>query len=156
MLYSNRAQAYINVKRYKEAETDCTMALEIDANHTKSWHRRGVARYYLKSLRAAKKDLEKALSLAPAQADIKTEIENVKKEMEKVKNEQIVRMVERGKLGRKERIAVKVEDINEDETLKALEEKRKQLEDELKKKPKKGVEEFMSDDEEENELNQLS
>jgi len=154
LLHSNRAQAYINLKRYKEAETDCTVALQIDPNHAKSLHRRGVARYYLRDLREAKKDLEKSLQLAQ-NPEIKGEIENAEKEIDKVRYEQIARMMERGKMGRKERVRVKVEEMNEDESLKILEAKRKELEAELSAKPKKGVEEFLSDDEE-NELNQLS
>jgi len=133
------------------------MALEIDPNHAKSLHRRGYAKYYLKDLREARKDLEKSLKLVPDQPDIKIEIENVNKEIEKVRVEKIRMMAESGKLGKKERIQIKVEEFNEDEGLKALEEKRKELEKELKNKPKKGVEEFLSDDEkDDNELNQLS
>ena len=155
ILYSNRAQSYINIKRYKEAETDCLLALEIDCNHAKSLHRCGVARYYLKDFRESKKALERALTLTPNQTDILTEIAQVKQEIEKVRKLEIEKMIERGKLGRKERVIVKVEDINEDEGLRALEQKRKELENELKNKPKKGVEAFLSDDED-NELDQLS
>ena len=154
-LYSNRAQAYINIKRYKEAETDCLLALELDAKHAKSLHRCGVAKYYLKDLREAKKYLERALELVSDKMSASNEIERVKKEMEKVKNEQIQIMIERGRIGRKDRVTVKVEEINEDEGLKALEQKRRELERELQSKPKKGIEEFLSDDED-NDLNELS
>ncbi len=158
VLYSNRAQCYINLKRYKEAETDCTMALGMVPDHAKSLHRRGVARYYLKDLREARKDLERALELSidAEKAVIEGEIAGVQKETEKVRAEQVARMTERGRMGSRPRVQVKVEDINIDESLRALEAKRKELEQELSAKPKKGVEEFLSDDEEENEMNKLS
>jgi len=36
VLYSNRAQAFLKVRSYKEAEKDTNLALEIDAEHLKS------------------------------------------------------------------------------------------------------------------------
>lgn len=37
VVLSNRAQAYIKLKRYLEAEQDASQALEIDQGHVKSW-----------------------------------------------------------------------------------------------------------------------
>eukprot|EP00831_Metopus_contortus_P021217 TRINITY_DN19447_c0_g1_i2.p2 TRINITY_DN19447_c0_g1~~TRINITY_DN19447_c0_g1_i2.p2 ORF type:complete len:153 (-),score=40.34 TRINITY_DN19447_c0_g1_i2:166-624(-) len=149
-----RDRAYIYLKRYQEAEADASLALDLDPAHPKSLHRRGVARYYLKNLRAALNDLNRCLEISPSEGGVVAEIENIKKEIEKIRIEQINLMIEKGKYGAMSRVPVKVEEFNADESLLKFEEKRKQLEAELKQKPKKGLEDFLSDDE--NELDQLS
>ena len=63
IVLSNRAQSYLKLKRYQEAETDADEALAIDAEHVKSLQRRGTARYYIGRLRGAAKDFEKAQKL---------------------------------------------------------------------------------------------
>ena len=60
-VYSNRAQAYLKLRKYKEAEADASEALNIDNNHIKSLHRRGTARYHLEQYRLSREDLVKAL-----------------------------------------------------------------------------------------------
>jgi RNA polymerase II-associated protein 3 len=63
IVLSNRAQSYLKLKRYQEAESDAHEALTLDPEHIKSLQRRGTARYYLGKLRGAGKDFEKAQQL---------------------------------------------------------------------------------------------
>ena len=51
IVLSNRAQSYLNNKKYNEAENDANSALFFDQNHVKSLQRRGVARFYLGKLK---------------------------------------------------------------------------------------------------------
>jgi hypothetical protein len=48
--------AFIKLKKWSNAEADCTLALDIDPKHSKSYQRRCVARLSLGKLRAAMMD----------------------------------------------------------------------------------------------------
>ena len=63
---SNRAQSFLKLKQYKEAERDASEALDFDQKHLKSIQRRGTARYYLKNFKGAQRDFRKALELESA------------------------------------------------------------------------------------------
>lgn len=51
LIYSNRAQCNLKLKKYEKAYHDADKALEYDANHLKSVQRRGTACYYTKRYR---------------------------------------------------------------------------------------------------------
>ena len=51
LVYSNRAQCYLKLKKYEQAYMDADSAIKYDANHLKSIQRRGTAAYYTKRYR---------------------------------------------------------------------------------------------------------
>lgn len=44
VLYANRAMAQLKLAKYAAADSDCTVAMQLDPGYVKSYHRRGVAR----------------------------------------------------------------------------------------------------------------
>merc|ERR1712086_271781 len=63
VLYSNRALVYIKMKKWVEAETDCTSALFINSSNTKAKHRRAIARMEMGQCEAALGDVEVVLQV---------------------------------------------------------------------------------------------
>mmetsp|Transcript_100906 Transcript_100906/g.139208 ORF Transcript_100906/g.139208 Transcript_100906/m.139208 type:complete len:129 (+) Transcript_100906:424-810(+) len=57
LVLSNRAQSYLKIKVYDEAERDADSALKLDPEHLKSVSRRGQARFFLKKYKLALGDL---------------------------------------------------------------------------------------------------
>jgi tetratricopeptide (TPR) repeat protein len=57
VIFSNRAMAHLKLKNFLCAEQDATKALQICSTHSKSFHRRSVARLSLGKLRAAMQDV---------------------------------------------------------------------------------------------------
>lgn len=53
VIYSNLALTHLKLKQYAKAESCCTSALQICSTHSKSLHRRSVARLSLGKLRGA-------------------------------------------------------------------------------------------------------
>ncbi|XP_057539795.1 uncharacterized protein LOC130817860 isoform X4 [Amaranthus tricolor] len=81
--YANRAMAYLKIKRYQEAEDDCTEALNLDDRYIKAYSRRATARKELKKLRDSLEDVEFALRLEPQNVDLKKQHAEVKFLLEK-------------------------------------------------------------------------
>ncbi|KAK6911654.1 RNA-polymerase II-associated protein 3-like, C-terminal domain [Dillenia turbinata] len=79
--YANRAMAYLKIK--KEAEEDCTEALNLDDRYIKAYSRRATARKELGKLKAAIEDSEFALRLEPHNQEIKKQHAEVKSLYEK-------------------------------------------------------------------------
>nr|XP_022902333.1 RNA polymerase II-associated protein 3-like [Onthophagus taurus] len=63
--YANRALCYLKKRQYKLAETDCTVALQIDKMYVKAYLRRAAAREGLKLFEDAGKDLLKVFEFEP-------------------------------------------------------------------------------------------
>jgi tetratricopeptide (TPR) repeat protein len=63
LVLSNRAQVYLKLKKYSEAESDADAALGFDSEHVKSLQRRGTARYYLGKLRLSMRDFAAAQAI---------------------------------------------------------------------------------------------
>eukprot|EP00986_Skeletonema_menzelii_P011671 scaffold6103_cov146-Skeletonema_menzelii.AAC.14 len=57
LIYSNRAAVFLKLKQFAKAEADASSALLICSTHSKSLHRRAVARLSLGKLRAATLDV---------------------------------------------------------------------------------------------------
>lgn len=57
LVLSNKAQSYLKIKQYNEAERDADAALKLDPEHLKSISRRGQARFFLKKYKQALGDL---------------------------------------------------------------------------------------------------
>ncbi|CAA7055154.1 unnamed protein product [Microthlaspi erraticum] len=81
--YANRAMAYLKIKRYREAEVDCTEALNMDDRYIKAYSRRATARKELGMLKEAKEDAEFALRLDPQSQELKKQYADIKSLLEK-------------------------------------------------------------------------
>lgn len=100
--YANRAMAYIKIRRFKEAESDCTEALALDDRYIKAYSRRGTARKELGNYLGAVADAEFALRLEPDNKELKEQYINVKAMCEKtigVKHEE-------------KKVSISIEEIN--------------------------------------------
>ncbi|CAO1624016.1 unnamed protein product [Jaminaea pallidilutea] len=75
----NRAACLLKLKRYTEAEKDCTKAIELSPNNHKAYFRRGVSRAKLGRLEAAKEDFEQVLELQKDNADSLEELRKLAK-----------------------------------------------------------------------------
>ena len=60
LMHSNRAMVYLKLKQFANAERDATSALQICPTHSKSLHRRALARLSLGKLRGALVDILQA------------------------------------------------------------------------------------------------
>ncbi|OMO86278.1 Tetratricopeptide TPR-1 [Corchorus capsularis] len=69
--YANRAMAYLKIKKFQEAEDDCTEALNLDDRYIKAYSRRATARKELGKLKESVEDAEFSLKLEPNNQEIK-------------------------------------------------------------------------------------
>ncbi|XP_071736958.1 uncharacterized protein [Rutidosis leptorrhynchoides] len=76
--YANRAMAYLKLKRFQEAEDDCTEALNLDDRYIKAYSRRSTARKELGKLKESKEDADFALRLEPHNQEIKKQYADAK------------------------------------------------------------------------------
>ncbi|KAI3987512.1 hypothetical protein MKX01_003198 [Papaver californicum] len=76
--YANRAMAYLKIKRFEEAENDCTEALNLDDRYIKAYSRRATARKELGKLKESIEDSEFALRLEPNNQEVKKQHADVK------------------------------------------------------------------------------
>ncbi|KAL9175066.1 hypothetical protein ABFS82_02G091700 [Erythranthe guttata] len=81
--YANRAMAYIKIRRFQEAENDCTEALNLDDRYIKAYSRRSTARKELGKLKESMDDAEFALRLEPQNQEIKKQFAESKSLLEK-------------------------------------------------------------------------
>ncbi|KAJ1692057.1 hypothetical protein LUZ63_008755 [Rhynchospora breviuscula] len=76
--FANRAMAYLKIKRFEEAETDCTEALNLDDRYVKAYSRRATARKELGKLKEAMEDAESAVSIEPNTQELRKQYDDVK------------------------------------------------------------------------------
>jgi tetratricopeptide (TPR) repeat protein len=90
VLYGNRAACALALRRFREAELDCGIAITLDKSFGKGFFRRAQARLELGRLELAKLDAQEALTLVPgkATAHLLAEIES------KMKNQAVKATVE--------------------------------------------------------------
>lgn len=81
--YANRAMAYLKIKRFQEAENDCSEALNLDDRYIKAYSRRSTARKELGKLKESIEDAEFASRLEPQNQEIKKQYGEVKALYEK-------------------------------------------------------------------------
>jgi tetratricopeptide (TPR) repeat protein len=82
--FANRAMALLKIRRYADAEVDCTEAIELDDHYTKAYSRRGTARKELKKYLASVEDFEFALRLEPENKELRKQYLEAKETYEKV------------------------------------------------------------------------
>ncbi|KAK9084346.1 hypothetical protein Scep_030817 [Stephania cephalantha] len=76
--FANRAMAYLKLKRFEDAEVDCTEALNLDDRYTKAYSRRATARKELGKLKESFEDSEFALRLEPQNQELKKQYADTK------------------------------------------------------------------------------
>ncbi|EES18955.1 RNA polymerase II-associated protein 3 isoform X2 [Sorghum bicolor] len=76
--FANRAMAYLKLRRFKEAEDDCTEALNLDDRYIKAYSRRITARKELGKLKEAMEDAEFAISLDPNNPELRKQYSEIK------------------------------------------------------------------------------
>ncbi|ONK67596.1 uncharacterized protein A4U43_C05F1730 [Asparagus officinalis] len=81
--FANRAMAYIKLKRYEEAESDCTEALNLDDRYVKAYSRRATARKELGKFKASIEDSEFAISLEPNNVELRKQYTEARELLEK-------------------------------------------------------------------------
>ncbi|XP_073311451.1 uncharacterized protein [Primulina huaijiensis] len=81
--YANRAMAFIKIKRFQEAELDCSEALNLDDQYIKAYSRRSTARKELGKIKESLDDAEFALRLDPQNQEIKKQFAEVKSLLQK-------------------------------------------------------------------------
>eukprot|EP00755_Sulcionema_specki_P012344 Sspe_Gene.8342::Locus_2841_Transcript_1_1_Confidence_1.000_Length_1232::g.8342::m.8342 len=68
--FSNRAECFLKLKKFNEAEADCTAALSEAPENIKALYRRALARKELNDFDNAKADIDRALKLAPTEPSL--------------------------------------------------------------------------------------
>lgn len=81
--FANRAMAYLKVKRYEDAENDCTEALNLDDHYIKAYSRRATARRELGKLKSSMQDAEFAMRLEPNNQELRKQYMETKSLIEK-------------------------------------------------------------------------
>lgn len=76
--FANRAMAYIKIKKFEEAENDCTEALNLDDRYIKAYSRRATARKELGKLKASMEDADFAVRLDPNNQELRKQFTEVK------------------------------------------------------------------------------
>ncbi|KAL0918968.1 hypothetical protein M5K25_011022 [Dendrobium thyrsiflorum] len=81
--FANRAMAYLKVKKFVEAENDCTDALSLDDRYVKAYSRRFTARKELGKLEEAMEDADFAVRLEPNNPEIRKQFGEIKAMLER-------------------------------------------------------------------------
>jgi len=68
LVLSNRAQSFLKLKKYEQAERDSAAALQLDPAHLKSMQRHATALFYLRRFKQAQSELDKVLQIEPSSA----------------------------------------------------------------------------------------
>ncbi|KAF8905462.1 hypothetical protein CPB84DRAFT_1771480 [Gymnopilus junonius] len=76
--YSNRAAAHSSKGDHLSAVGDAEKAISVDPNFVKAYHRLGHAQYSLGDFKAAASAFERGLKLEPANANLKSGLQNAK------------------------------------------------------------------------------
>ncbi|GJQ76125.1 putative potential Monad-binding region of RPAP3 [Trypoxylus dichotomus] len=92
--YANRALCYLKKEEYKNAESDCTTALQLDKTYVKAYQRRAAARENLNQITEAHNDLLRVLELEPKNKESKTVLLQIEKKLEGIKKEKPVDIID--------------------------------------------------------------
>uniref|UniRef100_A0ACD5W3Y5 Uncharacterized protein n=1 Tax=Avena sativa TaxID=4498 RepID=A0ACD5W3Y5_AVESA len=76
--FANRAMAYLKLRRFEEAENDCTEALNLDDRYVKAYSRRITARRGLGKLKEAMDDAEFAVSVDANNPELRKQYSEIK------------------------------------------------------------------------------
>ncbi|XP_076447781.1 RNA polymerase II-associated protein 3-like [Babylonia areolata] len=87
LLPANRALALIKMEKYAAAELDCSTAIMLDPLYVKAYLRRAAARVGLQHLAPALEDYERVLQLEPNNKQAQTEVDRLKKDIQRDKED---------------------------------------------------------------------
>ncbi|KAI5017281.1 hypothetical protein ZWY2020_037659 [Hordeum vulgare] len=76
--FANRAMAYLKLRRFEEAESDCTEALNLDDRYVKAYSRRITARKGLGKIKEAMDDAEFAVSVDANNPELRKQYSEIK------------------------------------------------------------------------------
>lgn len=85
ILYSNRAQAHLQDRRYEEALSDLNKAIDLDPRYVKAYIKRAAAYSGLEKYQEAVDDLEKAKELDPESKDIRKKLQEAQGDLRRSK-----------------------------------------------------------------------
>lgn len=85
ILYSNRAQAHLQEKRFDDALKDLNKAIELDSRYVKAYIKRAAAYTGLEKYQEAVDDLEKAKELDPESKDIRQKLQEAQGDLRRSK-----------------------------------------------------------------------
>jgi tetratricopeptide (TPR) repeat protein len=74
ILPANRAMVYLKTESWRQADTDCSLAILLDDGYVKAYQRRATARKELKDYAKALEDLNHVLLLEPNNKQTKSEV----------------------------------------------------------------------------------
>jgi tetratricopeptide (TPR) repeat protein len=77
--FANRAMAYIKMRRFEEAEYDCSETIDLDDRYVKAYSHHGTAKKELGKLLDAMDDFEFALRLEPENKELKKQYEEARR-----------------------------------------------------------------------------
>lgn len=77
VLPTNRAACFFRLKKFSVAESDCNLAIALDAKYVKAYARRAAARAALKKHQETLEDYEMVLQLDPGSSEARTEIQKL-------------------------------------------------------------------------------
>ncbi|KAK8589185.1 hypothetical protein V6N13_088051 [Hibiscus sabdariffa] len=97
--YANRAMAYLKIRKFQEAEDDCTEALNLDDRYIKAYSRRATARKELGKLKESVEDAEFGLRLEPKNQEMKKQHAELKALYEKEVLQKASRVIRRSMQG---------------------------------------------------------
>lgn len=81
VLPTNRAASFFRLKKYAVAESDCNLAVALDANYVKAYARRGASRFALQKYESALEDYEMVLKLDPGNVEAQNEAKKIKERL---------------------------------------------------------------------------
>lgn len=99
ILPANRAMALLKLKRYEEAEKDCSVSIHLDYTYVKAYARRGTARIELRKLEEAKRDFQQVLNIEPSNKQAVSEIKRIERKLKEIEEEK-----ERNRIAEEERL----------------------------------------------------
>lgn len=79
IIYANRAAAFMKLTKYQEALTDCDKSIELNADYTKAYFRRGEIKVLLEEFDDAVRDFKKVHQLDPQYAGIREKVRDTEK-----------------------------------------------------------------------------
>ncbi|KAK8960349.1 hypothetical protein KSP40_PGU000895 [Platanthera guangdongensis] len=82
--FANRAMAYLKLKKFEEAENDCTYALNLDDRYVKAYSRRATSRKELMKFDGAMEDADFALRLETNSPEIRKQYSEIKEILERL------------------------------------------------------------------------
>ncbi|XP_021364370.1 protein SGT1 homolog [Mizuhopecten yessoensis] len=86
--YSHRAQAYIKLEQFKDAERDSGKAIELNPKNSRAFFRKGTALFHQEKYAAAKECLQIGLSLNNVDSSMKTLLQKCEAEIDLCMSEQ--------------------------------------------------------------------